>query len=66
MVSGKEGRENEGRDSQRVWGEHVHTAILKIDNQQGPPEQHMKLLNVMWQPGQEEGLGENGYKNMYD
>ena len=23
------------------------------------------LLNVMWQPGWEEGLGENGYMNTY-
>ena len=24
------------------------------------------LLNVMWQPGWEQGLGENGYMYMYD
>ena len=26
---------------------------------------HMKLLNVMWQPGWEGSLGENGYVHMY-
>ena len=25
-----------GRDSQKVWDGHVHTAIFKMDNQQGP------------------------------
>ena len=25
-----------GRDSERVWDGHVHTAIFKTDNQQGP------------------------------
>ena len=25
-----------GRDSQGVWDGHVHTAIFKMDNQQGP------------------------------
>ena len=24
------------------------------------------LLNVTWQPGREESLGENGYRYMYD
>ena len=26
----------ESRDSQGVWNEHVHTAMFKMDNQQGP------------------------------
>ena len=25
-----------GRDSQGAWDRHVHTAIFKMDNQQGP------------------------------
>ena len=25
-----------GRDSYGVWGRRVHTAVLKMDNQQGP------------------------------
>ena len=35
-------------------------------NQQGPPViAHGTLLNVMWQPGWEGSLGENGYMYMY-
>jgi len=26
----------EGRDRLGVWGQHAHTAVFKIDNQQGP------------------------------
>ena len=26
----------QGRDSQGVWDGHVHTAVFKMDNQQGP------------------------------
>ena len=33
----------EGRDRQGVWDGPVHTAVLKMDNQQGPPVQHRKL-----------------------
>ena len=25
-----------GRDSQGLWDRHVHTALFKMDNQQGP------------------------------
>ena len=39
-----------GRDGQGVWGGHVHTAIFKMDTQQGPTV-HGTLLSVMWQPG---------------
>ena len=53
-------------DSQRVWEGHVHAAIFKMDNQQGPIVQHMELLlSVIWQPGWEEGLGDNGYMHTY-
>ena len=27
---------------------------------------HITLLNIMWQPGREESLGEDGYVYMYD
>ena len=30
------GKEWVGRDGWGVWDWHVHTAILKLDNQQGP------------------------------
>ena len=53
-----------GRDSQGVWDRHVHTAVCKMDNQHGPIAQGT-LLNVMWQPGWEGSLGENGYMYMY-
>ena len=31
----------EGRDSYGIWEGHEHTAIFKMDNQQGPIVQHM-------------------------
>ena len=45
-------------DNQGPWGGHVHTAIFKMDNQQGPTVGI--LLSVTWQPGWEWYLGENG------
>ena len=47
----------EGRGSQGVWDGCVHTAIFKMDNQQGPNVQHMKLVNVVWQPGRQGAWG---------
>ena len=35
-----------GRNSWGVWDAHVHTAIFKMGNQQGPPVGHT-LLNIM-------------------
>ena len=35
------------RDSQGVWNGHVHTAVFKMDNQQGPPVQHRDLCSVL-------------------
>ena len=50
----------EGRDIQGVWDSHVHTAIFKMDNQQGLNcIAQGTLLNVMWQPGWKGSLGEN-------
>ena len=45
----------------------VHTALFKMDNQRGPTYCIVQgtLLNVMWQPGWEGSLGENGYMYMY-
>ena len=37
-----------GRDSLRVWDGHVHTAIFKMDNQQGPTVQHRELCSMLW------------------
>ena len=36
-----------GRDSRGVWDGHIHTAIFKMDNQQGPTVQHMKLCSIL-------------------
>ena len=43
-----------------VWGGHVHTAVFKMDNQQGPT-----VALCMWPPGWEGSLRENGYMHMY-
>ena len=53
----------EGRDSQGVWDGHVHTAVFKMDNQQGIA--HGTLLNDTCQPGWEGSLGKNGYMYTY-
>ena len=36
-----------GRDSYGVRGGHVHTAVFKMDNQQGPTAQHRELCSVL-------------------
>ena len=36
-----------GRDSCGVWKAHVHTAILKVDNQQRPPVLRMELCSTL-------------------
>ena len=36
-----------GRDSYGVWDGHVHTAIFKMDNQQGPTVLHRELGSVL-------------------
>ena len=57
----------ERRDSKGVWEGQVHTATFKMDDQQGPKLYivHGTLLNIMWQPGWEGSLGENGYIHKY-
>ena len=37
-----------GRDSQGVWDRHVHIAVFKTDNQQGPTIQHMELCPIFY------------------
>ena len=37
----------EGRDRQGVWEGHAHAAVFKMDNQQGPPVQHVELHSVL-------------------
>ena len=41
------GGRKRGRDSQRACSWHVHTAIFKMDNQQGPTVQHRKLCSIL-------------------
>ena len=36
----------EGKGSEGVWDGHVHTAIFKIGNQQGPNIQHKELRSI--------------------
>ena len=36
----------EGIDNQGVWDGHVHTAIFKMDHQQGPTVSHMELCSA--------------------
>ena len=37
------GGRREGRHSQGLWGGHVHTAVFKMENQQGPAVEHKEL-----------------------
>ena len=51
-----------GRDNQGVWDKHVHTAVFKMENQQGPTVEHREHCGSL------EGRGvwaENGYMYMY-
>ena len=41
------GRRMGERDNYGVWDGHVHTAIFKMDNQQGPTVQHMELCSML-------------------
>ena len=44
-VTGKNGRK---RDSLGVWDGQVHTAIFKMDNQQGPTMKNMELGSMLY------------------
>ena len=48
--------------SQGVRDGHIHTVIFKTDHQL---RTYGTLFNVMWHPGWEESLGENGYIYTY-
>ena len=39
---------------------YAHTAIFKMDDQQGPVAAQGTLLKAVWQSGWAGGLGENG------
>ena len=36
-----------GRDSQGIGDRHAHTALFKMNNQQGPVVQHMELGSML-------------------
>ena len=36
-----------GKDIQEVWAGHEHTAIFKMNNQQGPTVQHMEPCSML-------------------
>ena len=36
-----------GRDNYQAWDGHVHTAIFKMDSQQGPTVQHRELGSIL-------------------
>ena len=36
-----------GRDNKGVWDGHIHTAIFKMDNQQGPAVEHRELCSMI-------------------
>ena len=36
------------KSSELNWTEHIHTAIYKIDYQQGPTVQHKELYSIFW------------------
>lgn len=58
----------EEKDGQGVWDQHVHNAVFKIDNQQGPAIQHGKCYSVLCGSlNRKLGIwGEKGYLCMYD
>ena len=60
VAGGKDGI----RNSSGVWDGHVHTAVFKMDNQEGLTAEGT-LFKVMWQPGWMESLEGNGYMYRY-
>ena len=38
----------QGRDSSGVGDGHVHSAMSKMDNQQGPTVEHREFCSVLW------------------
>ena len=52
-------------ERQGVWDGHVHTALFKMDNQQGPTIQHMELAQCYMAALTGGEFGEYGYTYMY-
>ena len=47
VARSRDGGRMGGRDSQGVWARHVHAAIFKMDNQQGPTVLHRDLCSML-------------------
>ena len=62
MVAGRGVGEDEGKEYLGSWDRHVHTAIFKMGNQQGPTVQHRELCSKLC--GSLDGWGDWG-KNRY-
>ena len=52
-----------GKDSLGVWDGHVHTAIFKMDHQQGPTVEHRELCSMFCD--RLDGKGVWGRKDTY-
>ena len=52
----------EGREG--IWDRHVHSAILKMDNQQGPIVYHKELCSMLCGSLDGKSFKENGYRCM--
>ena len=50
-------RKKDGGKKLGVWDGQVHTAIFKMDNQQGPPVEHRGLCSVLRGSLEGRGLG---------
>ena len=55
----------QGMDRQGVWEGHIHTAVFKMNNQQGHTVQHMEVYPCYVPAWMGRGLGENGYMYVY-
>ena len=56
--------QDELKTSNEVWGQHVHTAVFKMDNQQEPIVVHRELCScyvAAWRGGELGGEGEHVY-----
>ena len=54
-----------GRDSEEVWDRHAHTAIFKMDNQQGPTVWHREHCSMLCINNNEFLRKANLKKNIY-
>ena len=53
------------RNNYGVWDGHVHTAVFKMDSQQGPAIWHRELCSELCGSLDGREFGENGYMFMF-